>query len=260
MKLLREGGNCCLILPSGPMLYNNKTHDFRRFLFENACFKELCDFTPLRAKLFKGSSSSAKPAVVAVTAEKSKPEGKPVFHIIFRRTRASSEKIEFEVDHYDIHPVAYQIALDSPKIWQANFMGGGRLYQLVERITPERTLGDFLNEMEATKGWNIAEGWIEAPNSMPLKRLQSLVQIINRTEGENKELVDLESKHRAEWITGQSFVETQDLTEVGIRKTNVCNVPYFQWSRKQNKAIFEPPHILIKESVTGKEIPAHFKQ
>jgi len=258
LKLLQEGGHCCLILPSGPMLYNNKTHIFKRYLFENAYFKEICDFTPLRAKLFIGSSSSAKPAVVAVMTEKRKPEGKPVYHIIFRRTRASGEKIEFEVDHYDIHPVAYQTALDSPKVWQSNFMGGGRLHQLVERIAPERTLGDFLNEMEATRGWSIAEGWIEAPDSLPLKRIQSLLQTRNRTVGESKELADLESKYRAEWITGQSFVETKDLTEVDIIKTNVCNVQYFQWSRKKNKAIFEPPHILIKESVTGKKIPVHF--
>jgi hypothetical protein len=258
LKLLREGGSCCLILPSGPMLYNNKTHDFKRYLFENAYFKEICDFTPLRAKLFIGSSSSAKPAVVAITAEKRKPEGKPVYHVIFRRTRASGEKIEFEVDHYDIHPVAYQTALDSPKVWQANFMGGGRLHQLVERIAPERTLGDFLNEMESIRGWKIAEGWIEAPDSMPLKRIQSLLQIKNRTEEESKEWVDLESKYRAEWIMGQAFVKTENLTEIGIRETDVCHVQYFLRSRKKNKVIFEPPHILIKESVTGKKIPAHF--
>lgn len=258
LKLLREGGKCCLILPSGPVLYNNKTHKFKRYLFENAYFKEICDFTPLRAKLFIGSSSSAKPAVIAVTAEKRKPEGKPVYHIIFRRTRASGEKIEFEVDHYDIHPVVYQTALDSPKVWQANFMGGGRLHQLVDRVASEHTLGDFLNEMETTNGWKIAEGWIEAPDSLPLKRIQSLLQIKNNTEKESKELADLESKYRAEWITGQSFVETENLTDVGMRKNDVCHVQYFLRSRKKNREIFEPPHILIKESVTGKKIPVHF--
>ena len=258
LKFLREGGNCCLILPSGPMLYNNKTHDFKRFLFENAYFKEICDFTPLRAKLFKGSSSSAKPAVVAVTAEKRKPEGKPVYHVIFRRTRASSEKIEFEVDHYDIHPVAYQTALDSPKVWQANFMGGGRLHQLVERIASEPTLGDFLNEMEANRGWKIAEGWIEAPNSKDLKRIEKILSFQSKTESEIKELNELKNKYKADWITGHPFVDTNDFTEERFSSTPYCDKQYFYRSTKENKAIFEPPHILIKESVTGKKIPAHF--
>jgi hypothetical protein len=103
---LKEEGVCCLILPSGPILYNTQTHDFRKYLFENNYFKEIYDFTPLRAKLFTGSSSKAKPAVVAIFADKKTPEGNPVYHLMFRRTKASGEKIAFEIDYYDIHKVA----------------------------------------------------------------------------------------------------------------------------------------------------------
>ena len=70
--LLKKGGNTCLILPSGPVLYNTKVHGFRKYLLENNYFKAIFDFTALRARLFIGSSSNAKPPVVAVFAEKKK--------------------------------------------------------------------------------------------------------------------------------------------------------------------------------------------
>lgn len=159
-KLLKEGGNCCLILPSGPVLYNTNTHDFRKYLFDQHFFKGIFDFTPLRAKLFIGSSSNAKPAVVAVVAEKSSPEKRPCFHYIFRRTKASGEKIDFEIDHYDIHTVSHHTVAKSPGVWQANFMGGGRLHHLLDKISNTQTLGEYLDEMVGKNGWKVGEGWI----------------------------------------------------------------------------------------------------
>ena len=86
-KLLKESGKSCLILPSGPVLYNNKTHNFRKHLFGANYYREIFDFTALRTKLFIGSSSNAKPAVVAVFAEKVVPNGKPISHHIWRKNR-----------------------------------------------------------------------------------------------------------------------------------------------------------------------------
>lgn len=260
LKLLRQGGNCCLILPSGPMLYNTKVHEFKKHLFKNNYFKEIYDFTPLRAKLFIGSSSSAKPVVAAFLAEKNLPDEKPIYHLIFRRTRASGEKIEFEIDHYDIHKVAYNTALNSPRVWQANFMGGGRLHQLVERITAEPTLQKYLDEMIKSRGWKVAEGWIESPESAPLQRIQYLLSNNDLTESEVKELKVLKDKFSADWITGLPFVETEDFIESGIKQTKICKLEYFYRSSKKSKEVFQAPHILVKENVTGKNIPVFFSE
>jgi hypothetical protein len=257
-KLLRQGGNCCLILPSGPVLYNTNTHEFKKYLFENNYFSEIFDFTPLRAKLFTGSSSKAKPAVIAVFAEKNLPKGKPIYHLIFRRTRASGEKIEFEIDHYDIHKVAYNAALNVPRVWQTNFMGGGRLHRLIERISSESTLRKYLEDKIENSNWKVAEGWIEAPTAEPIQRVKTLRNKENLTIEEEKEFIELELKYKAEWITGYDFVETENLTEEGIKQTNTCNIVYFYRSSKNNKDIFKPPHLLIKENVTGEKIPAFF--
>lgn len=259
-KLLRQGGTCCLILPSGPVLYNTKTHEFKKYLFETNYFSEIFDFTPLRAKLFTGSSSKAKPSVIAVFAEKKTPEGEPVYHLIFRRTRASGEKIEFEIDHYDIHKVAYKTALNVPEVWQTNFMGGGRLHRLVDKISSESTLQEYLDEKIENRGWKVGEGWIEAPESEPLKKIKFLSHKNNPSEEEKRKLQELELKHKADWITGYPLLETKDFTESGIKQTNPCEIEYFYRSSKKSKEIFRPPHLIIHESVKDGKIPVFFRK
>lgn len=258
-RLLNNKGHCCLILPSGPVFYNTKTHAFKKYLFEQNTYKEIYDFTALRAKLFTGSSSKAKPAVVTIFAQKNIPDGTPsVSHLIFRRTRASGEKIEFEIDPYDIHKVAYKTALNVANVWQANFMGGGRLHKLLEKINTHSTLSSYLNQMVTNRGWKIGEGWIESPDAKPIKKIQSLLAKETLTQEEINDLNILVAKYKADWITGYDFVETGDFTEEGIKETKPCTVEYFYRSAKKNKEIFHPPHLLIKESVTGKKIPVFY--
>ncbi|MFT6338547.1 MAG: type I restriction-modification system DNA methylase subunit [Bacteroidia bacterium] len=258
LKLLKEGGNTCLILPAGPVLYNTKVHSFRSYLIESNRFKTIFDFTPLRAKLFIGSSSSAKPAVVAVLAENNVHEEQPIQHLIFRRTRASSEKIEFEIDHYDFHWTSYNSARNISGIWQANFMGGGRLHHLMEKVCNRDTLDYYLKEKIQKRNWVAAEGWIESPSSKYIQRANELSKLDILDEKEKNELQYLSTKYSAEWITGHPFIETIDLTEEGIKKIEVCHKQYFYRSAKTNKTIFQPPHLLIKESVTGDRIPVAF--
>ena len=255
LKLLKKGGNCCLILSSGPLLYNTNAHDYKRYLFENYHFREVYDFTPLRAKLFKSSSASAKPAALAVLTQNERPSNEPIYHLIFRRTKASGEKIEFEIDHYDIYKVPYNVSIASPKVWQANFMGGGRLHQLMDKIDDLMTLNDYLEEKKKKKKWKIAEGWIESDDALPLKRIKLLLAKERITDDEKVELAALESKHKAEWITGKPYA---NITKDGSLKNEISSTKYFLRPRKKNKAVFEPPHLLIHESVKHGEIPMWF--
>ncbi|WP_339700932.1 N-6 DNA methylase [Algoriphagus aquimarinus] len=257
-KLLKEGGNTCLILPAGPVLYNTKVHNFRSYLIETNRFKTIFDFTPLRAKLFIGSSSSAKPAVVAVLAENNAHEEQPIQHLVFRRTRASSEKIEFEIDHYDFHWVSFQRALSISRVWQANFMGGGRLHNLMEKLSSISSLQTYLEDKVENHNWKVAEGWIESASSRYIQRTNTLSLLDVYNEKEKQEFEKLKAKYEAKWLTGHPFVETDDFTEKGILKTRACEIKYFYRSAKTNKEIFEPPHILVKESVVGEKIAVHY--
>lgn len=255
-KVLKNKGNCCLILPSGPVLYNNGSHPFRKYMFERFYMKALCDFTPLRAKLFIGSTTSAKPAVVTIIAEKSNPEKSPCIHYIFRRTRASGEKVDFEIDHYDIHKVSLVSAINNPRVWQANFMGGGRLHHLLDTVSKAGTLGEFLDEKIINDGWKVAEGWIESPNSKEIKRVKHLASKENKSELEVVDFIRLEAKYKADWITGHNYIETNNFAiNDQQHNSDVCNIKYFLRSRYRNKEIFQPPHLLIKESMKDNSLP-----
>ncbi|MFA6150519.1 MAG: N-6 DNA methylase [Chitinophagaceae bacterium] len=258
-KLLQHGGRCCLILPSGPVLYNTNTHEFRKYLFEQHYFKGVFDFTPLRAKLFTGSSSSAKPAVVSILSEKTKPENRSIYHYIFRRTKASGEKIDFEIDHYDIHKVSHKTATNNSGVWQANFMGGGRLHQLLSKVSELRTLGEYLDEMVTNNSWKVAEGWIENPDAKSIRKIHSLLDREELSANENAELIKLLTKHKAEWVTNHNYVETDSFTEKGITSIKKCDAEFFYRASKKNKEIFQPPHLLIKEQSGVQSIPIEFR-
>lgn len=260
--LLVENGCSCLLLPSGPVLYNeghkksgeerSETEKFRRFLFQKARFRTIYDFTPLRTTLF--GNAGAKPSVVAVFADNNGDRDGLIHHCIFRRTRASGEKIEFEIDHYDIHPVPYEVAIDSPKVWHANFMGGGRLQHLTSRIAEFSTLADYLEEKKKNHGWKIAEGWIESKNVRIIRAIK-LSGLRARTEQEEVELQELREQFKAPWITGHPYLETDSLDCTKEPSIKPCEVHFFYRSSKTNKEIFQPPHLLIKESVVGDAIP-----
>lgn len=259
LKLLAEGGNSCLILPSGPILYNASSLDFRKYFFERYWFKRFFDFTPLRTKLFVGSSSDAKPAVVALEVENREPQGRSCSHFIFRRTKASGEKIDFEIDHYDIHEVVYNTALNNERVWQSNFMGGGRLHNLLDKISMQRTLGDYLDEKVVNNDWKSAVGW-KISKEKGIKRVNELSLIKQRTMEEEAEFNKLEEKYKADWITGHNYVKTVDFTEAGIEKIEQCNIKYFAYPRLINKEIFQPPHLLIKEQAGIHSIPIEYRE
>ena len=245
INLLKKKGNCFLLL-SEPFLYNN-AYNFRRYLFQKKRLREIYDFTLLVSGIFKSSSSTAKPAALPVLVENNEPDNKPVEHFIFRNTKAFGKNIEFKVDYYDVHKVSYKTVLESPKVWQTNFLGGGRLHRLVERVDNLPSLEDYLDEMRKNRGWKTGEGWIKATDSELKKQNQSG----NLSKEEEKKL----DKQRADWITGHPFVKTSDFTEEGIGKPEICSIRFFYRNRLKNKEIFEPPHLLIKKSVKGKKIP-----
>ena len=264
LKLLAPKGKCCLLLSSGPLIYNLNSTEFRNHLISNYRFESLYDFTALRPRLFQGSK--AKPATLAILAANESPEDNPIHHIILRWTSSSGEKIEFETDYYDIHSVSQEEALENPRVWQTNFMGGGRLHEFVERISKFPTLESYLKEKEKLRGWKAAEGWIEAPNSKPLLRIRELEGKGTLNSDEEAELIDLRDKHIAEYITGKPFVDQDDFTADGILKVDNCEVKYFYRSASGkrngtlNRIVFEPPHLLIKENAGGDSIPVEFRQ
>jgi hypothetical protein len=233
VELRKEGGKICFILPSGAWLYNNNSIDYRSSFMGNYRVEKIYDFTHLSDKLFHGSANVAVCGTIAT--DKVEQKSKDLLHIVVKRSKVAEERFFFEIDYYDCHKVNFKTAIESPYVWKCNLWGGGRLLRLINYLSNQTSLGEFLEEKKENEGWEFGEGYII---------------------GKGKD----EDKDKADWITGKLTVDTNNFNENGIGKTYIENTTLFYRSAKTNKKIFEPPHILIKKNLGQKSIPISFSE
>ncbi len=216
LKLLKENALLCFIQPSGPILYQ-KDLSFKQDLFSQNNLLQVIDFTKLADKLWGRKNVST----AAVFIQKVIPNNDDVLHLVANRTFSNINRLFLEFDHYDFHLVSKDAVLNSPYVWKANLMGGGRLGQLLERLSGIRTLDKFLEEKK-NHGWKKGEGFIETGD-----------------------------KNLADYITDKDFLPTEFFTEKGIELTSLpkCDIKYFHRPRK--KELYTPPHLLIRK-ILGK--------
>ncbi len=258
MNLCKEGSHLCLIMPSGPFLYNNNSVEYRKYFLSAYHVPQIIDFTFLSAVLFQ----SANVAVAAVFAKKQSPTKEDLLHVTVRRTKPAKEKLYFELDYYDFHRISHQEALENRLVWKANLLGGGRLKHLMARFAPLRTLGDYLKEAKNKHGWAIAEGFIvgNRENIDELIKLKASAGILSLKD--RKRLERLENKYKkADYLTDKKTLPRDALTEEGIVEAEIhpLREEYFERNRQRNKLIFKGPHLLIKEKVTKNSIPIAFR-
>jgi hypothetical protein len=216
LKLLKENALLCFIQPSGPILYQ-KDLSFKQDLFSQNNLLQVIDFTKLADKLWGRKNVST----AAVFIQKVIPNNEDVLHLVANRTFSNINRLFLEFDHYDFHLVSKDAILNSTYVWKANLMGGGRLGQLLERLSRIRTLDEFLEEKK-NHGWKKGEGFIETGD-----------------------------KNLADYITDKDFLPTEFFTEKGIELTSLpkCDIKYFHRPRK--KELYTPPHLLIRK-ILGK--------
>lgn len=220
IKLLKEGGLLSLVIPSGPLLYN-KTIQHRREFLERYNVPQIFDFSSLCNVLFEGRNYP----VVVLFAKNTPPDDNDILHVAVRRTRASKERLYFEIDKYDMYHVPKEIAKTEQLIWKANYLGSGHLYYLLKRLQGLRTLGKYLKEKKSKKGkdkWFYGEGY------------QCVVKSTKKPQ-------------RAPYLTGRQMIPTEKFIGdfINIKDTKIEKDELFH--RPRNKKIFEGPHILIKE-------------
>ncbi len=258
MTICKNAGLLCLIMPASPFLYNYSAEKFRRYFLQNYHVIQVLDFTFLQGILFEGASAS----VAAVFARNEKPDSNEILHVTFRRTKAAKEKLYLELDRYEEHRVSYRDAMNSPLVWKANLLGGGRLFHLISRLDTLTKLGVYLEEKIKNNGWVIGEGF---QTSSETKRLEELERRISAGETlspkKTAELQRLKDKlKKADYLTGKNYLPTEALTENGIDESqiHILKEKYFYTNREKNKSIFKGPHILIKEDAARKSLPIVF--
>ncbi len=218
MKLVNETGILCLIMPSAPLLYNNSL-PFRKNFFARFQVFQILDFTNLDSTLFGKADVPTSAIYVQKTINDHK---QPITHLTVRRTKATDEKLFFEVDSYDFHSVSQTDAITDKHVWKCNLLGGGRLRHLVDRLSNLRTIEEYIKE----KDWHCGEGYIVGKKGKP-----------------------------ASYITGKPFVDTNSFSETAVGSFDIETAEIFY--RRSNPKLFNPPHLLIKEHFGENKIPTY---
>ncbi|MBY0480345.1 MAG: N-6 DNA methylase [Chitinophagaceae bacterium] len=225
IQLCKPGKLICLIQPSGPLLYNNTSYLFRKYLLEKFNVPQVIDFTHISRVLF-GKNGDVATAAIFVKNEKANSKG--LLHLTVRRTKPNKEKIYFELDTYDFHFVPMHIALNDPLIWKSNFLGGSRIHQFLSRLSHLRTLGQYVKE----KKWISEEGYM---------------------------IGGKKANKKAPHITGSMTLPAKAFTEIGIDDSMIEKVQEKLFYYLPNPAIFKAPHILIKEIISNDKIPVSLR-
>lgn len=134
----------CMIIPANVLLYNKAAQAYRNQIFVDYSISKIFDFTHLRRDLFH---KTADTPIVALIAENKPFENKIIEHIVVKRTISSEKKLRFEIDYYDHFYVPLNWATDDSKnfIWKSNLLGGGRLFQLISRLSFLTNLEGFIH-------------------------------------------------------------------------------------------------------------------
>jgi hypothetical protein len=104
-------------------------------------------------------------------------------------------------------------------------LGSGHLYHLLKRLQKLRTLEKYLTEKKKKHGWFFAEGYKPSGEATP-------------------------NPKEAPWLTDMPWLPTESFTDDHIDPGAIAteSKKLFDRNREKNKAIFEPPHALIRET------------
>ena len=224
---LKEGGLLCLITNSSGLLYNNTSNDFRKTLFENYNVVQLFDFTSLARN--NSLWENADVAAVAIFAKNEAPDiRKNILHLTFRRTKATIERIVFEIDDYDLHFINRQTAIANPFIWKNNLLGGGRIKLLIEKVQKLPLFEDFLKEKEC-----YAEEGLIVANS---------------------------HKKTAVHLQNIPFLPADAINEDSIIYDKLTTFQWEKVNKLPTEKIFKAPNIILWKNIGEKRLPIFYNQ
>ena len=219
IKLLKDNGLQCLILPTSAILYNDGAMKYRSYFMQTYFVPQIIDFTHLRRKLFNKDV-----ATCAFFVKNQKPENNSkTLHLISHRTTNEENKMFFVFDTYDFHFVSLNEALTQKYVWKSNLVGGGRLNWIVERLSGIKpTLGEFLEEKKQKNEWEYLDGYTVGKATA------------------NK-VVD--------FITGNYSIPESAFSENGVDYSQIFIEKETKFANKRNELIFSKPQLLIKKTI-----------
>ena len=221
---VKKGGVQCLIIKSSGLLYNNTSSNFKTKLFTNYNVKKVFDFTALaRNNCLWENGADVATAAIFIKNEEFK-ENSNILHLTFRRNKATTDKITFEIDTYDKFYIERYVAIINPYIWKINLLGGGRIKSIIDKTKNINSFQKYLKDNNCLVGEGIEISETGNLNPEFLYRLPTLL-----TDNINEEGIDYESL--TYFDRGTVFV------------------------RVQNEHFFTAPNLILWENIGKNKLP-----
>ena len=227
IQLLKPQAQLCLIIKSSGLLYNSTSSEYKKVLFKHYNVNQILDFTPLaRNKSLWDCGTDVAAAAIFLTKESPDME-KNILHAIFRRTKATKERIVFEIDEYDLHFISRNEASFNPYIFKINLMGGGRIKNVISKLSKI----DSLEQIKKKKGLLVEEGLEIGTNG----------------------------KHKDAFLYEIKTLPTESFSEKGLNYSDLTAFPEnIQPKKLSSELIFRHPNILVKENLGKELIPIEY--
>ncbi|MCP4969838.1 MAG: N-6 DNA methylase [Arcobacter sp.] len=227
LQYLKENGLQCLIIKSSGLLYNSTSQKFIKLFFSSLNVIQVLDFTAL-ARNKSLWDNGVDVATAAIFTRNEKPNfNQNILHLTFRRTKATKERILFEIDDYDLHFVDRKTAIDNSFIWKNNLLGGGRISSLIKKVQSNNSLDTFLVNNNCV----IGEGFIVGTSGeLKSDYINSVLTL--PTEAINEDRIDY-----------------SELREID-KNINFVKIP--------KEIIFKAPNIIIWENIGEKKLPVFY--
>ena len=226
---LKENALICLIIKSSGLLYNSSSNDYKKTLFSNYDVVQILDFTAL-ARNKSLWDNGADVASAAIFVREQKPDySKNILHLTFRRTKATKERITFEIDDYDLHFVNRQTAINNEFIWKNNLLGGGRIRTLVEKV----------------------------------QEIASLQEVLANNNGLIEEGLEIGSKQNLSpaFIYNLQHLPTRAISEKGIDYNQLTSFDSsVKFSKIPNEKAFEAPNLVVWENIGENRLPMFYNE
>lgn len=227
IQLLKSQAQLCLIIKASGLLYNSTSSEYKKVLFEHYNVNQILDFTPLARNKSLWDCGTDVAAAAIFLAKESPNIEKNILHAIFRRTKATKERIVFEIDEYDLHFISRNEASSNPYIFKINLMGGGRIKNVISKLSKIETL----EQIKGKKGLLVEEG----------------LEI--GTNGKRKDTFLYQIK----------TLPTKSFSEKGLDYSALSTFPEdIQPKKLSSELIFRHPNILVKENLGKELIPIEY--
>ena len=228
-RYLKPNGLQCLIIKSTSLLYGSGSVAFRKFLFSNLNVVQILDFTALARNKSLWDNGADVAASAIFIKNSSIEQSQNILHLTFRRTKATRERIIFEVDDYDLHFINRETATENEFIWKINLLGGGRIKKAVEGLNSLETFEEFLERNDCAAG----EGYIKASDG------------------------DL----RPNYIFEIPTLPTDAIRESGVDYSQLKPMnKNLRFVKVPNEIIFRAPNVIIWENIGKDKLPVFYNE